>query len=160
MNSAQSVSVPAGATRTVTWYGDAGWYDASIRDANDPGFLRRIAGCVQAQSGTLLTDSAIGNTNGKFVAALSSQGASYGTLRFDYVVPPWRHSPKNWVGIYPRGAQPTKGGYKSWAYLPKSTGSLLFSSTANSALASGQYDAWFLFDDGYTPLAGPVAITI
>jgi phospholipase C len=160
MNSAQSVSVPAGATQAVTWYGDAGWYDASIRDANDPNFLRRIAGCVQTQSGTLLTDSAIGNTNGKFVPALASQGASYGTLRFDYVVPPWRHSPKNWVGIYPRGAQPTKGGYKSWAYLPKSTGSLLFSSTANSTLASGQYDAWLLFDDGYTPLAGPIAISI
>ncbi|AOI62261.1 phospholipase C, phosphocholine-specific [Burkholderia territorii] len=160
MNTPQSVSVPAGATQAVTWYGDAGWYDASIRDANDPNFLRRVAGCVQAQAGALLTDSAIGNTNGKFVPALSSQGASYGTLRFDYVVPPWRHSPKNWVGIYPRGAQPTKGGYKSWAYLPKSTGSLLFSTTANSALPSGQYDAWFLFDDGYTPLAGPVAISI
>ncbi|AFQ51694.1 putative phospholipase C [Burkholderia cepacia GG4] len=119
-----------------------------------------MAGCVQAQAGTLVTDSAIGNTNGKFVPVLASQGSSYGTLRFDYVVPPWRHSPKNWVGIYARGAQPTKGGYKSWAYLPKSTGSLLFSSTANSALAPGQYDAWFLFDDGYTPLAGPVAISI
>ncbi|MCR5891107.1 MULTISPECIES: phospholipase C, phosphocholine-specific [Burkholderia] len=160
MNTRQSVTVAAGATQAVTWYGDGGWYDASIRDANDPNFLRRVAGCVQTQSGTLLTDSAIGNTGKKFVASLASQGSTFGTLRFDYVAPPWSHSPKNWVGIFAHGAQPTKGSYKSWAYLPKSTGSLLFSSTANSTLASGQYDAWYLFDDGYTPLAGPVTINI
>ena len=73
MNTRQSYTVAAGATQAVTWYGDGGWYDASIRDANDPNFLRRVAGCVQTQSGTLLTDSAIGNTSKKFVAALASQ---------------------------------------------------------------------------------------
>ena len=64
------------------------------------------------------------------------------------------------MGIFAHSSQPTKGSYKSWAYLPKSCGSLLFSSTANSSLAPGKYDAWFLFDDGYTPLAGPVTINI
>ncbi|HDR9881385.1 TPA: phospholipase C, phosphocholine-specific [Burkholderia cenocepacia] len=160
MNSAQSVSVPAGTTQSITWYGDAGWYDASIRDANDSTFLRRIAGCVQAQMGALLTDSAIANTNGKFVPALSCQGASYSTLRFDYVVPPWWHSPKNWIGIYPHGAQATKRGYSSWAYVPKSSGSLLFSLTGSSTLEPGQYDAWLLFDDSYQPLAGPISFSI
>ncbi|RQZ14776.1 hypothetical protein DIE15_17490 [Burkholderia sp. Bp9031] len=56
---------------------------------------------------------------------------------------------RNWVGIYARGAQPTKGNDKSWASLPKSTGLLLFSPTTNTALASGRYDAWLLFDDGF-----------
>ncbi|AJY42588.1 phospholipase C, phosphocholine-specific [Burkholderia humptydooensis] len=160
MNRPQSFTVAAGATQAVTWYGDGGWYDASIRDANDPNFLRRVAGCVQALAGALLTDSAIGNTSRKFVAALAAQGSTFSTLRFDYVAPPWSHSPKNWVGIYAPGAQPTKANYLSWAYLPKSTGSLLFSSTANCKLASGRYDAWFFFDDGYTPLAGPITIDV
>ncbi|KVT78855.1 phospholipase C, phosphocholine-specific [Burkholderia territorii] len=161
MNTPQSFTVAAGATQRVTWYGDGGWYDVSIRDANDPNFLRRAAGCVQAQTGTLLTDSAIGNTSGKFVATLAAQGSTFSTLRFDYVVPPWSHSPANWVGIYTHGTIPAKGNSLSWAPLPKSAGSLLFSSTANQPVkSSGQYDAWYLFDGGYTTLAGPVTINI
>ena len=50
MNTRQSYTVAAGATQAVTWYGDGGWYDASIRDANDPNFLRRVAGCVRRRN--------------------------------------------------------------------------------------------------------------
>lgn len=47
MNSVQLVSVLVGVMWIVMWYGDVGWYDVSICDVNDFGFLCCIVGCVQ-----------------------------------------------------------------------------------------------------------------
>jgi phospholipase C len=94
--------VASGEKQDVIWLGDAGGYDLSIRIASDVTYFRRVAGCVQPRSGVLWTDSAIANTS-QFVPKFSAQGTSSATLRFDYVTPPWWHSPKNWIGVYQRG---------------------------------------------------------
>ena len=159
-NAYTSTTVAAGATSDVTWLGDAGWYDASIRVPDDANFFRRVAGCVQQLSGTLYTDSAIGNTT-QFVPALAMQGSTYATLRFDYVAPPWMHSPKNWVGVYSKGVKPGASASLAWVYAPKGVGSVMLASrSGNTALSSGQYDVWYLFDDGYTALCGPISLSI
>ncbi|MGS0896748.1 phosphocholine-specific phospholipase C [Burkholderia stagnalis] len=155
-----SLTIAAKQTQDVTWVSDAGWYDASIRVADDVNYFRRVAGCVQTLSGPWMTDSAIGNTS-QFVAAFATQGSTFTTLRFDYVAPPWQHSPKNWIAVYPKGATPEKGKYLAWVYATKSVGAVtLASRSGNAVLASGSYDLWYLFDDGYTPLAGPVTINL
>ena len=159
-NASASVNVAAGATQDVAWLGDAGWYDVAIRVADDVNYLRRVAGCVQLQSGSLLTDSAIGNTT-QFVPSFSVQGTTSATLRFDYVAPPWQHSPKNWIGVFKRGVKPSSASWLAWVYAPKSVGSVMLASrSGNAALASGQYDLWYLFDDGYGVLSGPVALNL
>ncbi|WP_133646564.1 phosphocholine-specific phospholipase C [Paraburkholderia flava] len=156
-----AVTVAAGTSTNVTWLGNAGWYDASIRVADDVNFFRRIAGCVQQQTGTLYTDPAIGNTT-QFVPLLAIQGSTYATLRFDYVAPPWLHSPKNWVGVYKKGVKPSGSPASlAWAYAPESAGSVtLTSRSGNTALPSGQYDVWYLFDDGYKGLVGPISLSL
>ncbi|WP_323122012.1 phosphocholine-specific phospholipase C [Burkholderia alba] len=156
-----TVTVAAGATQDVVWLGDAGWYDVSIRVADDAAYFRRVAGCVQPQTGALLTDSAIGNTS-QFVPMFSAQGATFATLRFDYVTPPWRQSPKNWIGVYKRGATPgSQTPSLAWVYAPKGAGSVLLASRGgNAVLPSGQYDLWYLFDDAYQALSGPIPLSL
>lgn len=158
-NKSVTVSVGAGMTQAIVWPGCYGWHDASIRIAGDVNYFRRIAGCVQAQTGPWKTDPAIGNA-ALFGPALSIQGATYATLRFDYVAPPWNHSPKNWIGVYAKGATPGSVNSLQWVYAPRNAGSVLLSTYGGTALPSGQYDVWYLFDDGYTTLAGPLSLTI
>ncbi|WP_186182702.1 phosphocholine-specific phospholipase C [Burkholderia gladioli] len=155
-------TVPAKQSYDVTWAGDAGWYDVGIRVADDVDFFRRVAGCVQTLSGPWKTDSAIGNTS-RFAPAVAKQGSTSATLRFDYVAPPWNHSPKNWIGVYPRGASYGKAQLLGWVYAEKSVGSVMYASRkGNATLPAGQYDLWFMSDDSYTqPLLGkPIPLTL
>lgn len=156
-----TVTVAAGASQDVVWTGDVGWYDVSVRAADDVAYFRRVAGCVQAQTGALLTDSAIGNTS-QFKPRFTAQGENIAALRFDYVTPPWRHSPKNWIGVYKRGTQPgADNSSLAWVYAPRGAGSVMLGSrSGNATLPSGQYDLWYLFDDGYQALAGPIPFTL
>lgn len=72
----------------------------------------------------------------------------------------------DWIGIYPQGVIPS-GSPQSllWFYTnntrsPSGTltnGSVTFS---NPNLPQGQYSAWFLANNGYTVLAGPVNFTV
>ncbi|MDR5783045.1 phospholipase C, phosphocholine-specific [Caballeronia sp. LZ065] len=155
------VSVGAGANQDIVWYGDIGWYDVSIRLVSDVAYFRRFAGCVQPLSTVPMTDSAIGNT-AQFVPNFSVTGTNSATLRFDYVAPPWLHSPTNWIGVYKKGGIPSSSnGSLAWVRTPKSSGSVMLASrSGNKTLASGNYDLYFLFNDGYTVLSGPIPLTI
>jgi phospholipase C len=170
-NKPVSLSVAAGSTATLEWASapvvnpvsklseSSGWYDASIRLAGDASYFRRVAGCVQPKSGALYSDPAIGNA-ALFKPSLSLQGTSFETMRWDYVAPPWRHRPKNWIGIYPAGATPGKTDSLQWAYAPRGIGSILLSDFERARLMPGTYDAYFLFDDGYQVLNGPLTFTV
>jgi len=150
-NEPLQIRVEAGRERSIEWQGSAGWYDASIRVAGDAAYFRRVAGCVQHRLRQPMTDPAIGNDR-LFHASLALHGHSYETLRFDYVTPPWRHRPRNWVGVFAAGATPTRANLLRWVYAPRGVGSVMLSAAAGGALPSGRYDAWYFFDDGYAPL--------
>lgn len=72
----------------------------------------------------------------------------------------------DWIGLYPQGIIPDGSPTASlWFYTNgtrtsggnATSGSITF---ANPSLAAGSYSAWFLQNDGYTVLAGPVHFTI
>jgi phospholipase C len=159
-NRPMQVCVAAGRQKTIEWKSSSGWFDVSIRLAGDIAWFRRVAGCVQHVLRNLTTDPAIGNGD-VFAPQLSIGGDAYDELRFDYAVPPWLHRPQNWIGVFPRGAAPIKADLLQWVYAPRGVGSVLLSASGKAPLPSGQYDAWYLFNDAYTTLGTkPVPLTL
>jgi len=150
-NDPLQLRVEAGCERIIEWQGCYGWYDASIRLAGEPAYFRRVAGCVQQSFRSPSTAPAIGDDR-MFRPLFTIRGNSYSTLRFDYAVPPWHHRPKNWLGIFPAGSAPTKANLLQWVYAPRGVGSVMLAISGSAPLASGRYDAWYFFDDGYSPL--------
>ena len=80
------------------------------------------------------------------------QGA---TVAFSYSVPAAKVNSENWIGIYSNpGNGPVNqvdvGAATSWAYAAAASGTSSFST---SALAPGNYIAYYLYDNGYTWLA-------
>ncbi len=65
---------------------------------------------------------------------------------------------KDWVAIYPAGQTPANGSFVRWSYTNGSTsGSVNFS---NPNLDPGNYDLFFLENDGYNVLSGPLSISV
>jgi phospholipase C len=164
-NKAVQVLVAAGAKQEVVWLGSSdvlngatissGWHDVSVRIAEDPSYFRRVAGLAQPQSGSLKTDPAIGNPV-LFKPAFTIQQSS-GAVRFDYVTPPWHHRPLNWIGVFNAGVTPAFGNELLHVVAPRGVGSV---TASTAALPSGNYDVWYLFDNGDTALAGPLSLTL
>ncbi|MEZ0089110.1 alkaline phosphatase family protein [Streptacidiphilus sp. EB129] len=84
-----------------------------------------------------------------------SNGSS---VTFQYSTPAGTTSSTNWIGIYPKGVTPGQQSSLTWQYAPSGSGSLTFSTSSLSGL--GSYDVWYLYNDGYTALAGPVPLTV
>jgi hypothetical protein len=91
--------------------------------------------------------------------ALSTTGPVYqGTaLNFAYNAPTSDTSSRNWVGFYPHGVLPGTQGSTTWQYTPNGSGSVSFDT---SALSVGTYDVYYLYNDGYDILSGPVTVTV
>ena len=165
-NRALEIVVPGGLEIPVPWTlcagrveglrTRAGWYDLSVRVTGDPTYLRRLAGCVSEAGQSFSTDPANANPQ-LFAPALSSYDLGNSTRRFDYVTPPWHHRPKNWVGVFAAGSTPAHAAPLLRAYATREVGSVVETTTS---LAPGRYDAWYLFDDGISPLAGPVTFAV
>ncbi|MFI6604826.1 alkaline phosphatase family protein [Nonomuraea sp. NPDC050536] len=66
-------------------------------------------------------------------------------------------SSTNWVGLYKAGQTPGSVASTMWKYAPNASGSVSF---ATDSLAPGSYAAYYLYNDGYTILAGPQALTV
>lgn len=82
-----------------------------------------------------------------------------GNVTFRYAVPSAAQvSAKNWVGLYPKGVIPGQQASLTWAYAPNSSGALTFSTSKLSG--AGSYDVYYLANDGFTPLAGPFALSV
>jgi hypothetical protein len=79
------------------------------------------------------------------------------TITFNYATIAGQMSSANWIGIYPAGVTPGSQASTSWQYASSMSGSLGFST---SGLASGNYAAWYCYNDGYTVLAGPTSFNI
>jgi phospholipase C len=135
-----------------------GWYDLSIRSNSDSQFLRRVAGHVETGMAGR-TDPLIGKNRNQQVAlsASASQVQKGQVLGLAYAAPAGKLDAKNWVGIYAAGTSPGKGNSVLWAYAPLASGTWL----ANTAsLAVADYNAWYLYRDGYDVLGGPVPFSV
>ncbi|MFE9428671.1 hypothetical protein ACFYNO_37650 [Kitasatospora sp. NPDC006697] len=75
-----------------------------------------------------------------------------------YSTPAATLSAKNRVGLYRPGTSPGNGDAVVRKYAPDAGGTVTF--PAASPLTAGSYAAWYLQNDGYTALAGPVTVTI
>lgn len=165
-NESLEVMVAAGHEKSVEWASSSdmvdgtavrsGWYDVSIRLVGDPAYFRRIAGHVQGHSRELKTDPAIGNVH-LFKPSFSIQKTADHRLRLDYVTPPWSHRSTNWLGVFEAGAAPTSKNVVMHVNAPRGIGSVMASI---AGLPHGRYDVWYFFDNGYTPLEGPVSFIL
>ncbi|MDH6113383.1 hypothetical protein P3T36_001738 [Kitasatospora sp. MAP12-15] len=84
-----------------------------------------------------------------------SNGSS---VTFQYATPAATTSSTNWIGIYPVGVTPGQQSSLTWQYAPNSSGSLTFNTSSLSG--PGSYAVWYLYNDGYTALAGPLTLTV
>jgi hypothetical protein len=78
-------------------------------------------------------------------------------IAFNYTTTAANANASNWVGLYPVGVAPGSQSSITWQYAPNATGSLNFST---SGMAAGNYAAWYLYDGGYSVLAGPATFTV
>jgi phospholipase C len=135
-----------------------GWYDLSIRSTSDSLFLRRIAGHVETGAASR-TDPQIG-TNRLQQIALSAK-ASYVQkgmgFALAYAAPAGKLDARNWIGLYGPGASPGKGNALAWAYATQQSGSWVVNT---AALAVADYNAWYLYQDGYEVLGGPLPFCV
>ena len=67
-------------------------------------------------------------------------------------------SSENWVGLYPVGVTPGSQGSSAWEWAAGTSGTATF--PASSLPAAGTYALWYLYDNGYSVLAGPTDVTI
>ena len=67
-------------------------------------------------------------------------------------------STTNWIGLYPIGVTPGSQASTAWEYATGTSGSVTI--PAASLPAAGTYALWYLYNNGYTALAGPVDVTI
>ena len=103
-----------------------------------------VPGSAPAPTSTLTTTTP-SVTNGSSVA-------------FQYSTPAASSGSKNWIGIYPVGVTPGSQSSLSWQYAPGTSGSLTFNTSSLKGV--GSYAVWYLFNDGYTALAGPLGLTV
>jgi hypothetical protein len=82
-----------------------------------------------------------------------SNGSS---ITFSYSTKASTNSSTNWVGVYRPGTSPGSGWSIDWQYTPGTSGTVTF--TANYGV--GSYQVFYLYNNGYTILAGPVAISL
>jgi phospholipase C len=138
-----------------------GWYDLSITCDTDAQWSRKVAGHVESGQASR-TDPMIGVV--RTPAAALEGTARYVTkgapATFTYAAPAGKLDAKNWVGIFSDGTAPGNGSSGSsllWAYAPNATGSVSF---ATASLAVGDYNAWYLYQNGYAVLGGPVPFSV
>lgn len=84
--------------------------------------------------------------------------ANGSSVTFQYATPSGTTSSTNWIGIYPVGVTPGQKSSLTWQYAPNSSGSLTFATSSLSG--PGSYAVWYLYNNGYTALAGPVTLTV
>ncbi|MGF1429528.1 alkaline phosphatase family protein [Kitasatospora sp. LaBMicrA B282] len=80
------------------------------------------------------------------------------SVTFQYSTPAGTTSSTNWIGIYPTGVTPGSQSSITWQYAPNASGSLTFDT--GKLNGAGAYSVWYLYNDGYTALAGPLNLTV
>ena len=154
-----SYSVAAGQSLTldIALASSFGWYDFSVSINLDAQYIRRLAGHVETGQ-TSNTDPAIGRKANQQALSTSTSRVTRGSpISFHYVAPAGKLDGQNWVGLYPAGKTPGSVNSLLWSYCGAASGDVAF---ATSNLAAGNYAAWYLYQNGYAVLAGPVNFVI
>ena len=79
-------------------------------------------------------------------------------LTFSYSTPANTASSTNWIGIYKPGQVPGQVGSITYEYAPDPSGTVTISTTSLNGV--GQYQAYYLYNNGYQQLAGPMDFTV
>jgi hypothetical protein len=79
-------------------------------------------------------------------------------ITFTYSTPAATVSSTNWAGIYQPGQVPGQVGSITYVYAPQPSGTVTIS--ASSLDGVGQYQAYYLYKNGYQQVAGPVDFTV
>jgi phospholipase C len=154
-----SYSVPAGQTLAIDCglAASFGWYDFTVTCDADALWSRRVAGHVESGAASRV-DPLIGSNRNQSVFETSTPYANKDdALAFSYTAPAGKLDPKNWVGLYPSGRSPGNGSAALWSYAPNASGNVSFST---NTLAVGDYAAWYLYQDGYVALGGPIPVSV
>ncbi|MQA37675.1 phosphocholine-specific phospholipase C [Rugamonas aquatica] len=147
----QTLSVPFNLT------GSYGWYDLSVTSDADPQWLRRAAGHVETGMPSR-PDPMIGTNRVKIFLGTSTPNVTRGGAAvFNYAAPPGKLNAQNWIGLFAAGTSPGKGSAVQWAYAPNARGSASFNT---GSMAVGDYTAWYLYQNAYVTLGGPVAFSV
>jgi sugar lactone lactonase YvrE len=80
------------------------------------------------------------------------------TITFRYSTPANTLSTSNWIGIYSAGQTPGNVAATSWQNAPNANGTVTFA--ASSLSGAGSYDVYYLYNNAYRVLAGPVSLTV
>jgi len=80
------------------------------------------------------------------------------TITFSYSTPAAGVISTNWIGLYSAGQTPGQVASTTWQYAPGSGGTLTFSSASLNGV--GKYTAFYLYNNGYQVLAGPVSFSV
>lgn len=78
-------------------------------------------------------------------------------MTFGYSTPAATLSAKNWVGVYHPSDTPGKQASTTFQYAPDASGTVTLDT---SQLGGGAWDVYYFYNDKYTVLAGPVALTV
>src|SRR5271170_5761339 len=114
-----------------------------------------VAPTVVASAATVAGPAAPAPYQGTLTAPAAT--VAVGTsITFSYSVPSAGVTSTNWVGIYQAGQTPGDVGSTTYQYTPDASGTVTFATTS---LTPGSYVAYYLYDNGYDVLAGPVAFT-
>ncbi|NRR33355.1 phospholipase C, phosphocholine-specific [Oxalobacteraceae bacterium] len=154
-----SYAVPAGQTLAIDCglAGSFGWYDFTVSCDADALWSRRVAGHVETGAASRV-DPMIGSNLNQIALQTGTPFVNKGAaLTLGYAVPNGKLDPKNWIGLYASGRSPGNGSAALWSYAPNASGSVSFSS---GTLAVGDYTAWYLYQDGYVVLGGPVPVSV
>lgn len=145
-----------GDNRTSQKAGDwaTGAYKGQVGDNEYVAGIAQYNGNAAALLACGVSDSLPASSTLQPSATVLAKGS---TLSLSYAASANKVSAYNWVGIYKAGQIPGQVGSITWQWASDSTGNLNFS-TGN--LSAGNYAAYFLYNNGYSVLAGPVSFTV
>jgi phospholipase C len=102
--------------------------------------------------------AAAGPARTSTLTASASSVVNGASITFSYSTPAATVNSTNWIGLYSPGQTPGDVSSTTWQYAPGARGKLAFATTDLNGV--GRYVAYYLYDNGYQILAGPVAFAV
>jgi streptogramin lyase len=119
------------------------------------GALFAVALCLGTASPALAASPAASSSTLTESVSSVPNGAD---ITFSYSTPAATVNSTNWIGIYSPGQTPGQVGSTTYQYAPGSSGTVTFATTNLNGV--GPYAAFYLYDNGYQVLAGPVDFSV
>lgn len=122
--------------------------------------LRARAGGLFTAIGVIafLCDGPAAAASGSTLTVSAATVANGATVTFAYSTPSSTVTSTNWIGIYEPGQKPGDVASTTWQEAPGASGTVTFSTSTLDGV--GHYQAYYLYDNEYRHLAGPVAFQV